>query len=241
MTASARPCVLVLLLIFAGCVSTSSEVQMGEKSNRDILSKQGAIEGTDDAKRLDAIGQRLARVCDRKDLQYHFHLVESDELNAFTVPGGHIYFYTALFHALAADDEIAAVLAHELGHCTARHIIKRFEASVGYNIVRAVAVNAIAWKVPVPGLSSAVGLGADGAMKLATGAYSRHDEYEADRLGIKYLYLAGFDLDAMIKMFEVLQAADKGHGPPLILRTHPFLKDRIAAAKREIGTVKTKY
>ena len=220
-------------------ISTSSEVSLGNQLHRELSRKNKIIEDTDETKRLERIGHRLSRISDRQDFQYQFHLVDSNEVNAFTVPGGHVYFYTGLFRKLKTDNEIAAVLAHEIGHCAAKHTIKKFQSTMEYNVLRNVVMNVLA--VKVPGIQNIAGLGADGIMNLAMTAYSRQDEYEADRLGIKYLYLSGFDINAMINVLEVLQEAQKGGGPPLILRTHPFVKDRIIAAQKEFKEVKAKY
>jgi beta-barrel assembly-enhancing protease len=76
--------------------------------------------------------------------------------------------------------------------------------------------------------------GTDSLMNLVVSAYGRQDELEADRLGIKYMDLAGFKPQGMIDTLEVLAKEEKGGGAPLLLRTHPYLKDRIAAVKAEI-------
>ncbi len=246
-------CLLFLVVGLTGCatyntatgrneiifVSTSSEVQMGKAAHSQIIAKTKVITDADSARRIENIGRRLARISDRQDFQYHFILLDSDELNAFTVPGGYVYFYNGLYKQLGSDDEIAAVLAHEIGHCAAKHTVKKFQGALGYNVARNVVLNILAMKIP--GVQSIAGLGADQVMNLAVTAYSRQDEYEADQLGIKYLYLAGFDLNGMIKVFEVLEANTKKDHMPLILRTHHFLKDRIGAAKKEIAAVKGKY
>ncbi len=239
-----------LLLLLSGCatynaatgrneviwISTSSEVSMGRDVHREISSKYKVIEEGQEFDRLNRIGQRVARVSDRQDFQYHFYLVESDEINAFTVPGGNVYFFTGLFRKMPSDDTIAAVLAHEVGHSAAKHTVKKFQAAMGYNVVRDLVMNVLAVKAPQA--KTIAQLGADGVMGLSMSAYGRHDEYEADKLGIKYLYLAGYDLNAMIKTFEILQENSKGDHTPLILRTHPFIKDRMEAAKKEIESVK---
>ena len=244
---------IVFLLFFCGCatyntaternevilISTSLEVAMARSIHGQIGLRNKILNNTDETRRLERIGARVARVSDRQDFQYHFYLIDSDEMNAFTVPGGDIYCYTGLLHRLPADDQVAAVLAHEVGHCAAKHTVKRFQVALGYNVARNVVVNILALKAP--GVRSVAGLGADAVMNLATSAYSRRDEYEADRLGIKYLYLAGFDLNGMIQAFDILQEATKGDHMPLILRTHPFLKDRIMAARKEIEAVQKKF
>jgi metalloendopeptidase OMA1, mitochondrial len=243
----------VLVLFLSGCatyntatgknelifISTSSEVKMGTQLSAELSKTNRIITGTPEAKKLETIGQRVARVADRQEFAYHFYLIDSDEFNAFTIPGGHIYFYAGLFRKLTTDDQIASVLAHEVGHAAAKHTVKKFQSAMGYNIAKEVAVRILAWRAP--GVENLAALGADGIMTLAMSAYSRRDEYEADTLGIKYLYLAGYDLNGMIQAFETLDRVNPKGGPPLILRSHPYIKDRIAAVKKEIGEVRKKY
>ena len=224
-------------------ISTSSEVSMGRKAHQQIACKERILpDRNPEVERLRNIGKRLVRFSDRQDYQYQFFMIDKDELNAFTIPGGYIYFYTGLFRKLPSDDAIAAVLAHEIGHCAARHTVKKMQGSMGYDVARNVVVNILAFKVPQASLVTSLGArGADSVMGLAMTAYSRHDEYEADRLGIKYLYLAGFDLNGMIQTFDVLAKADQKGGAPLFLRTHPFVKDRLVAVKKEMEDVKKKF
>ncbi len=243
-----------LLLVAAGCatynsatgrnevifISTSQEVSAGHQIHGELSKKHKILKGTDEAARLERIGQKVARVSDRQDIEYQFNLIESDEINAFTVPGGHIYFYTGLFRQLNTDDQIAAVLGHEIGHSAAKHVVKKFQAALGYNVARNVVVNLLALKAP--GLGNVAGMGADGLMTLASSSYGRQDEYEADRLGIKYLHLSGYDVNGMIQILTLLQAQDKGgKGGLVFLRTHPFAKDRVVAAQKTIDEVKKKY
>ncbi len=220
-------------------IPTSQEVSMGQQAHKELSLKNKIITGTEEAKRLDRIGQTVVRHSDRQDYVYHFNLVESNDFNAFTIPGGYIYFYTGLFRALTSDDQIAAVLAHEIGHCSAKHTVKRFQATLGYSWIGQILGEVLSTKAP--GIAPVINMGANSIAQLAMSAYSRHDEYEADRLGIKYLYLAGFQLDAMIKAFDILQENSKGDYVPLILRTHPYIKDRIEAIKKEIEEIKQKH
>ncbi len=219
-------------------ISTSSEVSMGNKINHELMSKNKICINTPSSKRLERIGSRLARVSDRQDIAYHFYLIESPEINAFAVPGGHIYCYTGLFDRLTTDDQIAAVLGHEIGHLAAKHTVKKFQAALGYDVMRNVLLEVLSYKAP--GIGNIASMGSDGLMHLAMSGYGRQDEYEADRLGIKYLYLSGYDLNAMIELFHVLDPTDKNK-VPLIFRTHPFVKDRIARVSNVIKDVRSKY
>lgn len=244
---------LLYILLLAGCttynpatnhnefifISTAQEVAMGKKAHQQLCSQYKMITGTPEAARLERIGQTVARVSDRQDFVYHFNLVESKELNAFTLPGGYIYFFTGLDSQLHTDDQIAAVLAHEIGHCAARHVVKRFQAALGYNWIGGLVDEVLSLRFP--SIEPVAVMSANTIAQLAMGSYSRHDEYEADRLGIKYLYLSGYDLNAMIQVFDILQRNTKRDHVPLILRTHPFLKDRIEAVKKEMVLVKQKY
>ena len=133
---------------------------------------------------------------------------------------------------LKTDDELAAVIAHEIGHCAARHTIKKFQASTGYNLLGTLVFTV----VPVDTqLKKIAALGTDAVMSLVFSAYSRGDELEADRLGIKYLDLAGYKVHGMVDTLKVLAQEEKGGGVPLILRSHPHAKDRAVIAQEEIN------
>ena len=186
--------------------------------------------------RVKRIGARVSQVSDRQDYEYHFFLVEKDEMNAFTTPGGNIYFFTGLLDKLSSDDQVAAVLAHEVGHCAARHTVKKFQAAVSYSVIGSVLFNTMKMENQVKQIAA---LGTDIVMDLVFSAYSRQDELQADRLGIKYMDLAGYNLNGMIETFEVLKRESKGPQPPLLLRTHPYIDERIEAAKKEIQKIKT--
>ena len=76
---------------------------------------------------------------------------------------------------------------------------------------------------------------------LVFSAYGRKDEYEADRLGLKYMYLAGYDLNGMAQVFQFLNKASEGKSVPLILKSHPHLKDRVIAVEKEINIIESSY
>ena len=147
--------------------------------------------------------------------------------------------YTGLLDRLKGDDQVAAVLAHEIGHCAARHTVKKFQAALGYDLIGGIILSQIALEDQVKRAAAA---GSNALMSLVFSAYSRKDEHEADRLGVKYMYLAGYDLEGMLETLQILkQEEKKGLATPLILRSHPFLDDRIDAVKNEIQSVQAKY
>ena len=216
-------------------IPTDTEVAMGREVHQKLLQEFKLSTNPGQIARVNRIGKKVAQVSDRQDYEYHFYLVEKDELNAFTTPGGNIYFYSGLLNKLKTDDEIAAVLAHEIGHCAAKHTIKKYQAAASYSIVESLIFSQIGAENQVVRVAS---LGSDALNTLIFSAYSRQDELQADKLGLKYLYLAGYALDGIIKTLEVLKAESKGPDLPLILRSHPYLEDRIAAVKKEIERIK---
>jgi predicted Zn-dependent protease len=240
---------LFLALVLAGCattynpateqrefilISTGQEVDMGEQIHQQIGQQYPLVSKGRHWERLQRIGSKLAPVSDRQDYQYHFYLIDKDELNAFTTPGGNIYFYTGLLDKLTTDAQVASVLAHEIGHCAARHTVKKFQAALGYNIIGSIVLSQIGGAA-----QQLASLSSNAVMQIVFSSYGRKDEYEADRLGVKYMHLAGYDLDGMIKTLEVLEAESHGSDVPLFLRSHPYLDDRITAVKEEIKKYST--
>lgn len=218
-------------------ISTQEEVAMGKDIHQSLSKQYKMVYDPARLARLDRIGQRLARVSDRQDYAYHFYLIEDKELNAFTTPGGNIYMYTGLFDKLKTDDQIAAVLAHEMGHCAARHTVKKFQAALGYNLIGSIVLSQIA----SPESQHLAALSANTVMNIVFSAYSRQDELQADQLGLKYMYEACFDPQASVQTFEMLKAESKGSEGVLLLRSHPYIEDRIQKNTTEIKTLEQRY
>jgi predicted Zn-dependent protease len=212
-------------------IDTSSEVFLGRNLDFRISQSYYVIRDPLVNERVNAIGQKIASVSDRQDLKYHFRIIKDKEINAFATPGGYIYVHTGLLDRVE-DAELAAVLAHEVGHVAARHIVKKLQAQIGYDILVSFAFR----KGGAEDLQKAIGITFD----LISLGYSREDELFADKLGIKYVYKAGYSPQAMISMLKKLQALekDKGIATPLFLRSHPYLAQRIKQAEKEIAALK---
>jgi predicted Zn-dependent protease len=168
---------------------------------------------------------------------YKFFVVDKDEMNEFTTPGGNIYIFTGLLNKLKTDDELAFVLAHEVSHGAAKHTVKKFQAAMSYQLIGNILLSQVS-----EGTQRIAGMTSGAVMSLVFSAYGRQDEYQADRLGIKYMYLAGFDTQGSIGALTVLKNEAKETGKvPLILRTHPYLEDRIKMVQSEIDAVKSQF
>jgi beta-barrel assembly-enhancing protease len=210
-------------------INTASEVAIGSSAASQVAQKYKISTDKTAIDRLEAIGKRIASVSDRQDLEYKFYIIEDEKLNAFTIPGGHVYIYRGLYDKLD-DDELAAVMAHEIGHVAARHIVKKMQASLGYQLLSTIALVAYSKGQEDKNRKRAGYIAYAGAtaFNLVQLGYSRQDEYEADELAVKYSKASGFNPDGMRRTLEVLREEEKkGVSVPYILRSHPYIDERI--------------
>jgi MAF protein len=209
--------------------STEREVLMGRAISKQVEKEYKPEEDPLIQERVDNIGKKISSVCDRKEIDYHFTVLADEEVNAFALPGGFIYINKGLIDKISNDDELACVLAHEVGHIVARHSIKKLQAMMGYSILRILTTQ-------VPG-SGEAGAAADAAFTEILLGYSRDDELLADKLGARYSRLAGYNPRAMISFLEKLQEINrrKPPAPKSYFKTHPYVPDRIRTVKEEVG------
>ena len=176
---------------------------------------------------VSSIGYRITRGIPDRKFEYKFYIINRDVLNAFSVPGGYIYLYTGLISKMSDEDELAAVLSHEIAHVEAQHFINRQKkATVATLSSLAVAVLAAAF---LRGDGAAAGvtaaMAANQSLQLA---FSREQEREADRLGVKYMVSAGYDPRGIVDLMRIFKAEQRfmaGEIPPYML-THPMAVER---------------
>jgi MAF protein len=209
--------------------STDKEVQMGWAVSKQVEKEYKMVEDPLVQKRVEDIGKKIVAVSDRKDIDYHFMVLDEDDVNAVSLPGGYIYVNKGLVDKVDNDDELAAVLAHEVGHIVARHSIKKLQALQGYSILRILVAAAPS--------SGEVGAAADTAFTELLLGYGREDELLADQLGARYAKLAGYDPYAMITFLKKLQEINRRMPlqPKSYYKTHPYVPDRVRVVKQELG------
>lgn len=209
-------------------LSSEKEVRMGESLSKQVEKKFKYDENYTNQEKVDAIGQKLADVCDRRDIIFHFKVIDDDKDNAFALPGGYIYIFKGLLDKLDSDDEIAAVLAHEIGHVSARHNVKRLQNSFGYMALRFLLIKGAE--------DSYSRHKANQAVNELMLSYSREDELEADRLTVKYLERAEYKKRAAISVLDkLIKWQMQGPiRPKMRWYTHPYLAARRAAVAKEI-------
>jgi predicted Zn-dependent protease len=223
---------------FTALMSPQDEAKLGQSEHPKIIARYG---GPFQIPRVEAyvdmVGQRVAAGTERYDVHYTFTVIDSPEVNAFSMPGGFIYVSRGLLTLANSEAELAGVLGHEIGHVTARHSAERYSQSV----VAGLGLAVLSAAVNQPGVSRAAGIGSDLALK----SYSRTQEFQADELGIRYLSRAGYDPFAVSKFLAELDASTKldrqikgkGEGGPGYFATHPLTSDRVAQA----GQIATGY
>ena len=177
-------------------ISTDQEVSIGKQMAGQVEKENKLVQDTVIQNYFNEIGQRIIRVSDRKDLKYHFKVIESDQINAFAAPGGYIYFYSGLLKLMDSEAELAAVTAHEVSHVVARHGIKRMQQVIGLSILLDLALGKSS-KATQQAVSIGIGLALQG--------YSRENESEADEYGVLYMAKSGYNPEGMVGMFEKLQ------------------------------------
>ncbi len=215
-------------------IGEAQEVRMGKSLAKTAEEKFGLAEDVDMQRRVSEIGQKIADVCDRPQLAYSFIVLEGEELeeeqryNAFALPGGYVYIFKDMAEDIESDDELAAILAHEVGHIVAKHGVKKLQSSIGMaglSLLGAVTVSDRRTRA-----KSSVAI----AQLMMT--YSRQAEFEADKLSVRYLKKAGYDPKAAVAFMErILQRHLKGRVYHYrYFRTHPYTSERKAMLNKEI-------
>lgn len=219
----------------AGLISERDEVRLGNQLHQEVGKKFSLT--NDGQERANRVGQRVARTSLRPALAYRFHVVRDKEINAFSIPGGHIYVTTALME-MANDDELASVLSHEIGHVVARHSLKTIQQSQALG-------GLVDLFGSITGLAGdTVGqLGGAAAQIVASGllaVHNREEEREADFLGVRAMPRAGFDANGMITMFQKLQRVSNSNSDLLgsLFNDHPDVQERIDNTRYEISRMR---
>ena len=216
---------------FAALMSPEQEARTGAAEHEKVLKEFGVLPATDPAQvYVNKIGRKVAADTERTDVAYKFFVLDSPTVNAFALPGGYIYVTRGILAQASSEAELASVLAHEIGHITARHSAERYT----HGVLTALGAAVIAAATDNAQAARAANVGSDLYIK----SYSRGQESEADELGIRYLHKAGYDIGAMARFLENLGAqedlqsrmAGRNGAGFSYFSTHPRNEDRVAQA-----------
>ena len=177
-------------------------------------------------RRVREVGQRLVQASGAGGQQWDYRVFVSDQPNAFVLPGGRVGVNTGLFKVVQNDDQLAAVIGHEIAHSTLRHAAERYSqqqvAQIGLGVAQGVA------GARSPGLGRAISsFGGAGAQLGYLLPFSRQHELEADRIGVDYMASAGFRPSQAVALWRNMAAQARRSAPPQFLSTHPSDETRI--------------
>jgi predicted Zn-dependent protease len=221
--------------VLAGCgISQQQEVQIGAEQSQQVNAQLPIVQDPAINRYLNRLGDSIAHVTSRKDLDWHFYMVNTNDFNAFALPGGYIYVNRGVAERSDYMDQFASVIAHEIGHVVLRHSVKQMEQMQGANV--GATILCVLTSVCNSGMAQA-GIQVGGAAVFAK--FSRDDEAQADLAGVDELVRAGINPNGMPQMFEKLLAERQAQPGALdaFFADHPLEESRIQSTREQVAKV----
>jgi len=230
--------------LIADWCSEDKEILFGNYVDAYILQNFILLEDESIIKNIKRIGEKVARASTRPHLQYHFKVLNSNDANAFAGPGGYVYITTGLLRELDSEAEVAAILAHEIGHVCERHAIRKLQndqntkifgnlLSIGAVVVVG-ALTSQDTSVPSQDLANAAGAAAYVATMVVSKGYGQSYEIKADEEGAKFLIASGYEGSGAVSALDKLLQVENNREENVnftFLSTHPSTKYRISKIK----------
>ncbi|CDN10365.1 MAG: M48 family metalloprotease [Richelia sp.] len=203
-------------------ISSRQEMKLGQRINKQLLSSRFRLSRDRQINRyINQIGQSLVTYSSRPNLKYTFQVINDNSINAYATLGGYVYVNKGLIKTAENEAELASVIAHEIGHIGAKHVVKQMrKTAIANGLVRAAGVEE----------SQLVKIGVELAYRRPN---SRRAEYQADSLGLRTLTRAGYPPSAMVSFMQKLLR--KRSRVPSFLSTHPGTSARITSLTRQIS------
>ena len=212
----------------------AQEVQLGKQFSREIEKEIKIYSDPVVTAYIDQLGQHLASYSQRRNITYHFKVVNTEDVNAFAVPGGYLYVNIGLIRTAENESELAGVIGHEIGHVVGKHGAKQMTRQIGLAAMAQLALGEDQSKLK----QMVAGLAANGVLM----KYSRDAEREADIYAVQEMYDAGIDPEGMATFFEKLRSLQKSKPSMLqqMFATHPLTTERITAVRSQIARLPRK-
>lgn len=182
------------------------------------------------------VADRVLRGAGENPAQWEVEVFKSDQINAFALPGNKIGVFEGMMRLADSDDELAAVIGHEIGHDKAHHAAERMSTDMATQLGVEVLSSVLGGGNPQMA-AALLGAGAQYGIALP---YSRNQELQADQLGLHYMARAGYDPRTAIGLWHKMEKA-AGNGPPTFLSTHPATADRIRGLEAEMPAAEREY
>ncbi|MBB4637616.1 M48 family metallopeptidase [Longimicrobium terrae] len=210
----------------APAVTTQQEVQLGADYSRQINQQLPLINDQATLQYVNNLGRRIAAVADPRGIPYNFYVVNSDVVNAFAIPGGHIYVNRGLIERSTNEAQLAGVLSHEIGHVVQRHSITQMQRAQNANTAIGVVYGVLLGRNPGGLEQAAVQVGGNAIFA----GYTRDAEREADAVGVGYMVRAGYNPQGIVQLFQTLQSMQQRQPSSVEqwFATHPSEQERVA-------------
>ncbi|MFN8710533.1 MAG: M48 family metallopeptidase [Planctomyces sp.] len=220
--------------------SESEENAMGLTAYQDVLKKEPVTKKEEYIQMVRRVGERISKVADRPDFQWEFNVIESDQQNAFCLPGGKVAVYTGILPVCQNEAGLAVVMSHEVAHALARHGGERMQHQMAQNLGK----QAVGYftkeqdEAKKKIVLTAYGAAAEYGVILP---YSRTHEMEADEIGLMLMAEAGYDPSAAPEFWERFSEKKAGAAPMEFLSTHPSDARRSAALREKLPEAMQAY
>jgi predicted Zn-dependent protease len=220
----------LVCLVLGGCgtLSVQEEKQLGYQVQREVRAQFQLLRDPVVVNYVREMGQTLVQASRPSPFEFRFYVVEDEQINAFAIPGGAVYVHTGLIAAASDSAELAGVLAHEIGHVTARHVAHLYRRQRNTGVVAQVVSIVIAIisgnRYIAQGGQLATGVAAQAYLN----TYTQDAERDADALAVESMIRADYAPDALVTMLQTLQQeAGAGMAMPQFLKSHPATAERI--------------
>lgn len=220
------------VLIGPGCssplsINQSTEIDIGQQAAADLERQYGVTNDPTGTVRITRIGGRIAGLTTRADLPWSFKILNDNSVNALSLPGGFIYVTRGLMDLNVSDNELAGVLGHEVAHVVERHSVKAIQRNMQYSLLSELVLGRSS-----QGLQTAANLAVQYTLELP---HSRGDEYQADEVGTKLAYNAGYPANGLLQFLTRLQEISGPSRTPAWMSTHPLTQDRITREQQLVA------
>jgi predicted Zn-dependent protease len=222
-------------------LSEGEETQLGAAAYQEVLKEEKVVRDPAITSVVRRVGERIALAAEKPDYRWEFTVIDDPrQVNAFALPGGKVAVYTGLFPVAQDEAGLAAVMGHEVAHALARHGAERMSQGVAAQVVATGLAVAVSGQSPATrnAVMGAFGLGAQVGVLLP---FSRTQESEADHIGLILMAKAGYDPAAALGLWQRMESASGGQGPPEFLSTHPAYGTRQSTIESWIPEARTYY
>lgn len=188
-----------------------SEMAEGAKAHPQILAEFGEYKDPKLQAYVNEVGQRLAKASHRPELDWHFTVLDSPDVNAFALPGGYVYVTRGIMAYMHSEADLAGVIGHEIGHVTARHGSQRAtrQQTAGLGVLAATILGVVLESQGLRGAANAASQASQGVAAGYIAKYSREQESQADKLGAEYLAGINYDPHNMVDVIKLLESQER--------------------------------